>query len=61
MQLTINDTTPLILLDCLTRLGVNRLLRARSAEQFYLELTEALFDLYVKDLGGNSKARTEST
>ena len=49
------DTPPLILLDRLTRLGVNRLFTARSAQQFHLELTDAVIDSYVKDLAGNRK------
>ena len=49
------DTPPLILLDRLTRLGVNRLFTARSTQQFHLELTDAVVDSYVKDLAGNRK------
>ena len=49
------ETPPLILLDRLTRLGVNRLFTARSAQQFHLELTDAVVNSYVKDLGGNRK------
>ena len=49
------DTPPLILLDRLTRLGVNRLFTARSTQQFHLELTDAVIDSYVKDLAGNRK------
>jgi len=46
------DTPPLILLDRLTRLGVNRLFTARSSQQFHLELTDAVVDSKVKDLNG---------
>ena len=42
-------------MDRLTRLGVNRLFTARSTQQFHLELTDAVVDSYVKDLGGNRK------
>ena len=49
------DTPPLILLDRLTRLGVNRLFTARSSQQFHLELTDAVVNSYVKDLDGDRK------
>ena len=42
-------------MDRLSRLGVNRLFTARSAKQFHLELTDAVVNTYVKDLGGNRK------
>jgi hypothetical protein len=46
------ETSPLILIDRLTRLDVNRLFTARSAQQFRLELTGGGIDSHVKDLGG---------
>ena len=49
------DTPPLILFDRLTRLGVNRLFTARSSQQFHLELTYAVVNSYLKDLGGDRK------
>ncbi|WP_320677592.1 phosphoesterase [Prochlorococcus sp. MIT 1300] len=45
-------TSPLILLDRLTRLSVNRLFTARSTQQFHLELTGGGIDSQVKDLSG---------
>ena len=50
-----SETSPLILLDRLTRLDVNRLFTARSAEQFRLELTGGGIDSHVKALGGEHK------
>ena len=49
------DTPPLILLDRLTRLGVNRLFTARSSQQFHLELTDAVVNSYIKALDGDRK------
>ena len=52
-QLTEN-TSPLILLDRLTRLDVNRLFTARSQRQFRLELTGGELQSHVKDHAGES-------
>ena len=49
------ETSPLILIDRLTRLDVNRLFTARSAQQFRLELTGGGIDSHVKALGGEHK------
>ena len=43
------DTSPLILLDRLTRLDVNRLFTARCDQQFRLELTGGMIHSKVKD------------
>jgi len=45
-------SSPLVLLDRLTRLDVNRLFTARSTQQFRLELTSGGIDSQVKDLDG---------
>ena len=50
-QLT-TETSPLILLDRLTRLDVNRLFTARSGQQFRLELTGGSIQSHVKDHAG---------
>ena len=52
-QLT-EETSPLILLDRLTRLDVNRLFTARSQRQFRLELTGGELQSHVKDHAGES-------
>ena len=52
-QLT-EDTSPLILLDRLTRLDVNRLFTARSQRQFRLELTSGELHSHVKDHTGET-------
>ena len=52
-QLT-EDTSPLILLDRLTRLDVNRLFTARSQRQFRLELTCGELHSHVKDHAGET-------
>ena len=52
-QLT-EDTSPLILLDRLTRLDVNRLFTARSQRQFRLELTGGELHSHVKDPAGET-------
>ena len=46
------ESSPLVLLDRLTRLDVNRLFTARSTKQFRLELTGGGIDSQVKDLEG---------
>ena len=46
------ETSPLTLLDRLTRLDVNRLFTARCGKQFRLELTGGEIDSHVKDLEG---------
>ena len=43
------DTSPLVLLDRLTRLDVNRLFTARCRQQFRLELTGGEIHSHVKD------------
>ena len=48
------DTSPLTLLDRLTRLDVNRLFTARSQHQFRLELTGGELHSHVKDHAGES-------
>ena len=50
-QLT-SKTSPLILLDRLTRLDVNRLFTARSGQQFRLQLTGGTIQSNVKDHAG---------
>ncbi len=47
------ETSPLILLDRLTRLDINRLFTAHSTKQFHLELTGGGIDSQVKDLNGH--------
>ena len=49
------DTSPLILLDRLTRLDVNRLFTARSGQQFRLELTGGAIQSHVKDTAGEQQ------
>ena len=49
------DTSPLILLDRLTRLDVNRLFTARSGQQFRLELTGGSIQSHVKDTAGEQQ------
>ena len=46
------STSPLLLLDRLTRLDVNRLFTARSARQFRLELSGGQITLCVQDHSG---------
>ena len=46
------DSSPLLLLDRLTRLDVNRLFTARSGQQFRLELTGGTIQSHVKDTAG---------
>jgi len=50
-----SQTSPLILIDRLTRLDVNRLFTAHSTEQFHLELTGGGLDSQVKELNGESQ------
>ena len=52
-QLT-ETTSPLILLDRLTRLDVNRLFTARSQRQFRLELSGGELQSHVKDHAGET-------
>ena len=49
------DTSPLILLDRLTRLDVNRLFTARSGQQFRLGLTGGSIQSHVKDTAGEQQ------
>ena len=49
------DTSPLILLDHLTRLDVNRLFTARSGQQFRLDLTGGAIRSHVKDKAGEQQ------
>ena len=49
------DTSPLILLDRLTRLDVNRLFTARSGQQFRLVLTGGSIQSHVKDTAGEQQ------
>ena len=49
------ETSPLILLDRLTRLDVNRLFTARSGVQFRLELTGGSIQSHVKDHAGEQQ------
>ena len=49
------ESSPLVLLDRLTRLDVNRLFTARSTKQFRLELTGGGIDSQVKDLEGHQQ------
>ena len=46
------DSSPLLLLDRLTRMEVNRLFTARSGQQFRLELTDGGIESQVRDLEG---------
>ena len=46
------DSSPLLLLDRLTRMEVNRLFTARSGRQFRLELTGGGIESQVRDLEG---------
>jgi hypothetical protein len=46
------DSSPLLLLDRLTRMDVNRLFTARSGQQFRLELTGGGIASQVQDLEG---------
>ena len=50
-----SETSPLILLDRLTRLDVNRLFTARSGQQFRLELTGGAIHSHVKDTAGEQQ------
>ena len=50
-----SETSPLILLDRLTRLDVNRLFTARSGQQFRLELTGGAIQSNVKDTAGEQQ------
>ena len=54
-----SETSPLILLDRLTRLNVNRLFTARSTKQFHLELTGGGINSQVKDLNGKREQQQE--
>ena len=49
-----STTSPLILLDRLTRLDVNRLFTARSGQQFRLELTGGSIQSKIKDHAGTN-------
>ena len=49
------ESSPLILLDRLTRLDVNRLFTARSGVQFRLELTGGSIQSHVKDHAGEQQ------
>ena len=49
------ESSPLILLDRLTRLDVNRLFTARSGVQFLLELTGGSIQSHVKDHAGEQQ------
>jgi hypothetical protein len=53
------ETSPLILIDRLTRLDVNRLFTARSAQQFRLELTGGGIDSRVKGLSGEQQQQQQ--
>jgi hypothetical protein len=46
------DSSPLLLLDRLTRMEVNRLFTARSGQQFSIELTGGGIESQVRDLDG---------
>jgi hypothetical protein len=46
------DSSPLLLLDRLTRMDVNRLFTARSGQQFSIELTGGGIESQVRDLEG---------
>lgn len=46
------DSSPLLLLDRLTRMNVNRLFTARSGEQFSVELMGGGIESHVRDLEG---------
>ena len=46
------DSSPLLLLDRLTRMEVNRLFTARSGQQFRIELTGGGIESQVRDLEG---------
>ena len=46
------DSSPLLLLDRLTRMEVNRLFTARSGQQFSIELTGGGIESQVRDLEG---------
>ena len=50
-----DTTSPLILLDRLTRLDVNRLFTARSGQQFRLTLTGGQIQSNVKDPTGEQQ------
>jgi len=47
------DSSPLLLLDRLTRMEVNRLFTARSGQQFSIELTGGGIESQVRDLEGH--------
>ena len=49
------DSSPLILLDRLTRLDVNRLFTAHSNQQFQIKLTGGEIESRVKDLSGEQQ------
>ncbi|QEY33000.1 phosphoesterase [Synechococcus sp. RSCCF101] len=51
------DSSPLLLLDRLTRMDVNRLFTARSGEQFCAELCGGGIDSRVRDLEGEQDRR----
>ena len=51
----LETTSPLILLDRLTRLDVNRLFTARSGRQFHLQLNGGTIQSKVKDHAGEDQ------
>ena len=51
----LETTSPLILLDRLTRLDVNRLFTARSGRQFHLQLNSGTIQSKVKDHAGEEQ------
>ncbi|WP_115016764.1 phosphoesterase [Synechococcus sp. UW140] len=53
------SSSPLILLDRLTRLDVNRLFTARSTQQFRLDLNGGAIDSHIKDLNGEHNQQQE--
>ena len=53
----LETTSPLILLDRLTRLDVNRLFTARSGRQFHLQLNGGTIQSKVKDHAGEEKQK----
>lgn len=53
------DCSPLLLLDRLTRMEVNRLFTARNGQQFCIELTGGGIQSHVQDLEGERPQRQE--
>jgi hypothetical protein len=51
------DSSPLLLLDRLTRMDVNRLFTARSGQQFCLELRGGAIESRLRDLEGEREQR----